>query len=123
MKPSLLELAELCEKASGRDLEIDAAIGELCGFEVTRRDPPFQTTCRRNFTAYFCDARVLVPVGFRWAIEGDRSGLCYAAIDRPDDPNGPVFEGQAAEPELALTAASLRALAAPRANTNKEQEQ
>jgi hypothetical protein len=90
---------------------LDADLGELIGFEVQRREPPFMITCRRRPSALFEDARLIVPAGMVWSVSrsGDRY---YATVDRENDPFGGVYEGYARKPELALTAAALRARAA-----------
>lgn len=106
----LLELAACYEDAAGQSRELDAELGELFGFEVQRREPPFATTCRRNPSHSLEDAERLVPTCFEWGVQRTRPSSYYAWLEEADDPLlGKHFDAQAASVPLALTAAALRA--------------
>jgi hypothetical protein len=105
----LLDLALRYEAAGGQDRELDAELGELIGFEVHRREPPFATTCRRNPSISLDDAQCLVPTRFEWGVQRTRPTF-YAWLEDADDPLlGATYDGQAVSVPLALTAAALRA--------------
>ncbi len=109
----LVELANRYENATGQDRELDAELGELVGFEVTRREPPFATTCRRNPSANLSDAECLVPVTMEWGCQRMRPNGYYAWLELASDPLlGPTYDARGNTVELALTAAGLRARAA-----------
>lgn len=125
----LLELAERCERATGPDREMDAAIATALGFApagAELRDgslswkKPAQTERGFNYwkwyvhraatyTASLDAAMTLVPEGHNWAVESDSDGVGAWCYDKNAHNTGPQI---AATPALALTVAALRARAA-----------
>lgn len=113
---TLLELADAVEKAAGPDSDLDVAIAKaLAG--------PSGNYFPRSYTASIDAARTLVPEGRSWSIEANVE--TFDANDNLISDSGSIariyHEGSkrwaddpsyAATPALALTAASLRALAA-----------
>lgn len=117
--PELLALAERCEKASGPDREIDAQVARYAPHLVAfLRGVPEEPQCGcRPYTASIDAAMTLVPEGWLWTVKAWR-------LNEQKHDHKPPFYAQcspdswfltdtiyAATPALALTAASLRALA------------
>jgi hypothetical protein len=100
--PSLLELADKCERASGPDRELDEAIARQTHI-LGRR---MWSGVAKPYTASLDSAMTLVPEGSAWRV-----------VTWPKNTEGPkagaLVEGApdvlAATPALALCAAALRA--------------
>lgn len=120
---TLLELAERCEKATGPDRELNAAIGSaLYQMKVGREVPGIEGCAHEPVTASLDAATQLVPEGWRW-MAGQREfphcrayvengELAFAGAGMRRNPKRKWFEVTAATPALALCAAALRARAA-----------
>jgi hypothetical protein len=131
-RQELVALAERVEKASGPDRELDRDIWEtvlpvsfsyayhqhlgmvaksLAQDEQGRIARARTIAVSPKYTASLDSAMTLVPEGVRFILDSDG---CHCRITKPSDKRWPWngYAGLAATPTLALTAASLRALAA-----------
>lgn len=117
-RDTLLSLAERCEKAEGRDRELDRAIwraavnrsGFVCPDE--RDGHPNVPSWIKLYTASIDAALSLVPEGHRTriAINEDGEGAAWVYNRLSDPPTD--FADYCATPALAVCAAVLRAHAA-----------
>lgn len=113
----LLELAERCEKASGPDRELDAAIAAVSGYRVVDEGHPLGRCCYdRNgisivlprYSASLDAAMTLVPADWHTSLRGINDSW---HVSMNPTSRGPIAETFAfsATPALAAIAASLRA--------------
>ena len=110
----LNELAERCEKATGPDRELDAAIAKALGLPHGREtgwsnsengDYWVVDECAKPFTASLDAAMMLVPEGWEWSLEntgGETFGPFVAKF-------GQLRDVEAKTLPLAICAAALRA--------------
>lgn len=113
----LVELAELCEKASGPDRELYAMIYDAVYGGECLYDPKWETWITPGgmnvpaFTASLDAALTLVPEGWDWASgSGQFGGHAFMRrVTSVGEP--PAISSDAATPALALCAAALRARA------------
>jgi hypothetical protein len=107
--PADLEELARCYEAIDTDArDVDVVLCEMIGWEVQRRDPPFQTTCRRYPSQSFADAEAVVPVCHVWTVQKVDTRRYWAAVEHENEPLGETREGSANSPARALTAAALR---------------
>lgn len=107
-RDGLMALAERAEKATGPDREIDLAIWRMVDPRAAEMEAEGRAPLRwlHCYTESLDAAMTLVPEGYDWAVFRTNGGLTIHAWcgDRVD------HFGET--PALALTAASLRTLAA-----------
>lgn len=127
MADDLLALAERCEKAEGPDRELDTEIARYFRVTVWKRnddDTANYETTHWRYTESVDSAASLVPEGWRW-MAGHREhpharayvengAPAFVGISSRRNPDRQWYEVTAANPALALAAASLRAQARPR---------
>ena len=97
----LLALAARCEAASGADRNLTIAVSDACDMETPHGDPLTSLDA----------AMTLVPEGWDWCAETFGEDGAHGKVWRHGWHDDTVIHSNAATPALALTAASLRALA------------
>lgn len=104
-RETLMGLAERCEQAAGPDRELDR---ESC--LAARNGRWISPTAVPAYTASLDAAMSLVPEGWRWCVDVSARGDHTAFVENRAG-NWATPYCLAATPALALTAASLRAIA------------
>lgn len=111
-RATLLALAERVEAATWADRELDAAIDGRYGYSAGNIKCEHGFLMSYRYTASLDAAMSLVPSGMLWSLEWvghqTRNRIASCTIWKPHMPTSTAV---AATPALALTAASLRAVA------------
>ena len=118
-KAEIIALAERVERAEGLDRRLDCLIENALGLAKFQRDPrvgygdaDYNRVSPKPYTASLDAAMSLVPEDWHLSLSMGRINIVTLTEDS-DDPVAParVFEASASTPALALTSASLRAIA------------